>query len=260
MRFIQTRVVYTIACCLLFAGALSAQTGAITGDVRDPADAAVVGASVAITNTVTGTESKTKTTSTGSYTVPQLPVGTYRLVVEVPGFKKSTVENIVVQVDTTGECRCHAGRRRVFGIGDVTAEAPPAQDGNGRAKYRHRHADVNDIAAELRRRRRQFRQHPQPVRIQRAVARSDRNRRDTAQVNGLSCQTPSAFRWKVRTPPARTTRTGPRRCRTPPLMRLRSSRCRPATLPRSSARWAAAFTTSPRNRAPTSSTAAVTNT
>ena len=39
-------------------------------------------------------------------------------------------------------------------------------------------------------------------------------------------------------------------------MRSRNSRCRPATSPRNSARWAAGFTTSPPSREPTSSTAA----
>src|SRR5690349_2630516 len=97
------RFIHTMVCGLLFAGVLCAQTGAITGTVRDPADAVVADATVSITNTTTGAESKTKTTSTGNYMVPQLPVGVYRLVVELPGFKKYTVENIQVQVETTAK-------------------------------------------------------------------------------------------------------------------------------------------------------------
>ena len=95
------RSILVTLCCLLFSGALFAQTGSITGEVRDPADALVANASITITNTATGVESTTRSTGTGGYTVPALQVGEYKLAVEAPGFKKWTQDKIQLQVATT---------------------------------------------------------------------------------------------------------------------------------------------------------------
>ena len=75
--------------------------GAITGTVSDSAGALVPGAHVEITNTETGTKSDTVTTGTGNYSLLQLAVGTYTLVVEHPGFTKYEQTNIQVQVAVT---------------------------------------------------------------------------------------------------------------------------------------------------------------
>jgi hypothetical protein len=139
------RFIYTIMCGLLLAGALSAQTGAITGDVRDPADAIVVGANVVITNTVTGAESRTKSTSTGSYSVPGLPVGVYRLVVDVPGFKKYTVENIQVQVDTTARANVRLTVGSAAESVTVTDETPLLKTETGEQSTVIAGADVNQL-------------------------------------------------------------------------------------------------------------------
>ena len=75
--------------------------GAITGTVSDAAGAVVPGVQVVISNTETGAKSDTVTTGTGNYSLVQLPVGTYTLVVEKVGFSKYEQSNIQVQVAVT---------------------------------------------------------------------------------------------------------------------------------------------------------------
>src|ERR1039457_7353162 len=59
---------------------LLAQTdrGVITGTVKDVSGAVVPGAQVTAIQTNTNASFKTKTTTSGDFTVPSLPVGTYR--------------------------------------------------------------------------------------------------------------------------------------------------------------------------------------
>lgn len=72
--------------------------GTINGTILDPAGAAVPGAAVVATNTATGVESKTTSTSAGAYTLPYLPSGTYSVRASAPGFETSTAENIILRV------------------------------------------------------------------------------------------------------------------------------------------------------------------
>jgi len=65
-----------------------ADRGAITGTVTDPSGAVVAGAKVSAENIDTHNILQTVTSSTGNFTLPQLPVGTWDLTVEAPGFKR----------------------------------------------------------------------------------------------------------------------------------------------------------------------------
>src|SRR5580698_9184626 len=84
----------------LAAGALLAQSdrATITGTVTDPAGAVVANAPIQAKNVETGVVYPGATSSTGNYTIAQLPVGTYEISVSVPGFKKYVRENLTVQV------------------------------------------------------------------------------------------------------------------------------------------------------------------
>jgi len=88
---------------LFTAASLLGQTsaGALVGLVRDPAGAAVPAAPVTVTNTQTNIAFRTQTDSTGNYFVPSLIPGTYSIVCEQSGFKKITVEPVVVNVNQT---------------------------------------------------------------------------------------------------------------------------------------------------------------
>ena len=96
------RLVFAIGLCALTAPLFGQNDrGAITGTVRDQANAVVPGASVIAMNVDNGSEFKTVSTGTGNYTVPSLPAGRYSLTVQSDGFKRFTQTGIEVQVAQT---------------------------------------------------------------------------------------------------------------------------------------------------------------
>ena len=93
-----------IACLFLvcsFAAFAQGDRGTITGTVTDPTGAVIPNANISVTNTDTSAEYKIGTSSTGNYTLANLPVGTYTLTVDAMGFKKFQRPNLIVQVAET---------------------------------------------------------------------------------------------------------------------------------------------------------------
>src|ERR1043165_2487784 len=77
-------------------------TGAITGTVQDPSGAVVANAEVRITNQETGVlERSLRTDVDGAFVAPLLPVGTYNVSVQAPGFAQAKFGNILVRVTET---------------------------------------------------------------------------------------------------------------------------------------------------------------
>src|ERR1700691_4942707 len=68
--------------------------GTIQGTVTDSSGAALVGATVTIHNVDTGIDRITNTTTDGGYLMPEVPVGTYDVIVEMSGFQKSKVAGV----------------------------------------------------------------------------------------------------------------------------------------------------------------------
>jgi hypothetical protein len=85
---------------LLAAVSLSAQTfrGTILGTVTDPSGAVVPGAKVTVKNTGTGLERSTETSADGSYSLPELPIGTYTVTVTQSGFQTFVATGVTVDV------------------------------------------------------------------------------------------------------------------------------------------------------------------
>jgi len=71
----------------------------ISGSVKDPSGAAVVGAKVAVTNVEKNTKSDVVTNDVGFYSVPFLLPGRYMATVEASGFKKFIRQDIVLGVN-----------------------------------------------------------------------------------------------------------------------------------------------------------------
>lgn len=84
---------------LFCAGLACAQEvrASITGIVSDPTGAPVVGANVVVTNVAQNVSVTAQTNEAGNYVTPFLAPGTYRLSVELSGFKKYLRDNIVLQ-------------------------------------------------------------------------------------------------------------------------------------------------------------------
>src|SRR5580704_446848 len=78
----------------------SAQTfrGTILGTVTDTSGAAVLNAKVTAHNVDTGVDRSTDTTADGGYLIPELPVGTYDVTVELAGFQKAKITGVTVSV------------------------------------------------------------------------------------------------------------------------------------------------------------------
>ena len=77
------------------------QNGQFTGVVTDPSGAAIANAKVTVTNLGTNLSVTTTTGQSGTYTASQLPVGSYKITVEAPGFKTSTNTSIELNAGTT---------------------------------------------------------------------------------------------------------------------------------------------------------------
>src|SRR5437660_5932444 len=75
-----------------------ANQGTIEGIIVDQSGAALPGAKLTGTNDATGIHFQTTSDSNGLFTFPVLPVGTYTIEVEHPGFAKLTQKNVTVSV------------------------------------------------------------------------------------------------------------------------------------------------------------------
>src|ERR1017187_1285600 len=97
-----------IICSILFFGMafqapLSAQQilGAITGTVMDVSGAAVADATIQAVNVATNLEVTAHSQGNGSFLIPDLPAGTYRLTFTKPGFETETHTEVLVNGNRT---------------------------------------------------------------------------------------------------------------------------------------------------------------
>src|SRR5512140_760545 len=92
-----------VAIALFSAFAVLAQTnrGAITGTVTDQSQSVVPGANITITNMGTNEVRQVTSGDSGTFSVPDLDTVTYKVEVEMKGFKKSVVEDVKVDTAST---------------------------------------------------------------------------------------------------------------------------------------------------------------
>src|SRR5260370_12826014 len=76
-------------------------TASIVGNVTDASGAVVVGAKVTATNKATNTGRATVTDSSGKYSLPSLPTGTYSLSVEMAGFPGQRTDSLILEASQT---------------------------------------------------------------------------------------------------------------------------------------------------------------
>ncbi|PYS37912.1 MAG: TonB-dependent receptor, partial [Acidobacteria bacterium] len=82
-----------------FAALVWAQsTAQISGAVRDQSGAILPGVEITVTQTETGIKRSTMSNETGSYVLPNLPIGPYRLDASLQGFRTYAQSGIVLQV------------------------------------------------------------------------------------------------------------------------------------------------------------------
>src|ERR1700726_2452173 len=91
-----SRIVAVLPMILCLSSIASAQeiTGSISGIAIDTSGAVVPSVKVTVTNTKTNASNTVITGPSGTYRVPFLFFGTYRVTAELQGFKTTRVENV----------------------------------------------------------------------------------------------------------------------------------------------------------------------
>src|SRR5467141_4802323 len=98
-------------------------TAQINGTVRDQSGAVLPGVQVTATQTATGLARSAVTDETGSYILPNLPVGPYRLEAALPGFRTYVQSGIVLQVGSSSVINAILGVGQVSETVEVQANA-----------------------------------------------------------------------------------------------------------------------------------------
>src|SRR5712692_5442073 len=75
--------------------------GSVVGNVKDTSEAAVAGAAVTITNSLTGVSREAATNEAGGYSFPNVPAGPYELKVTKEGFTTFTQPQVGVTINNT---------------------------------------------------------------------------------------------------------------------------------------------------------------
>ena len=92
------RVLLILISCLAACTSASGQDSQIFGLIRDPSSASVDGAEIALRNEQTGGVRNTRSNESGSYSLPALQPGGYRLTVRAAGFQTIVREGIRLNV------------------------------------------------------------------------------------------------------------------------------------------------------------------
>jgi len=90
-------VIAALSCTAVWAQA----TAQISGTVKDQSGAVLPGVEITATQTGTGISRTAVTNETGSFVLPSLPLGPYRVEAALPGFRTFVQTGIVLQVDSS---------------------------------------------------------------------------------------------------------------------------------------------------------------
>lgn len=92
-------VLLTVAGVWLCSVDVRAQTASMVGTVKDASGGVLPGVSIVVRSIGTGLSRDTVTNERGDYTVPVLPIGTYEIGAELPGFKSEVKTGITLKID-----------------------------------------------------------------------------------------------------------------------------------------------------------------
>src|SRR5713226_5919071 len=85
---------FALSCAMLFA---QSDRGTITGTVSDAGGAQIPNVAITATHLDTNTQFKTSTTASGEFNLPSLPVGRYRVAIQMEGFKAHIRDNVTLE-------------------------------------------------------------------------------------------------------------------------------------------------------------------
>ena len=113
LRLTILGILITLASQVLLA---QTTTATLSGVVRDTQGAVIPNATVTAMQVATGQSRQVATNSEGIYTIPNLPIGDYRVSVSSEGFKVTTIPSLTLQVNQVAQIDV------VMQIGAVTEE------------------------------------------------------------------------------------------------------------------------------------------
>jgi hypothetical protein len=101
-----------------------ATNGSIEGTIVDASGAVLPGVSVTVTNVDTGTDRVVVTNEKGLFRAPLLPLGTYKVRAELPGFKRFEKTGITVSVGETAVVNATMSVGQVTEVVNVSGDSP----------------------------------------------------------------------------------------------------------------------------------------
>jgi hypothetical protein len=105
-------------------------TAAIVGTVTDPSGAPISGAAVTATDTERGTAWNAKTNDAGTYNLPRVPVGTYKVEISASGFQRAVHPPFTLVLNQTARVDVQMRVGQVTETVEVTGTAPVLQTEN----------------------------------------------------------------------------------------------------------------------------------
>ena len=123
-RFVRELIFGALILLLTSAAASAQATAQLTGRVTDSSSAVLPGVTVTVTQTDTGFTRTVVTDDTGTYVMPNLPTGPYKLEVSLQGFKTYVQTGIVLQVGATPTINASLGVGNLEETVSVEAAAP----------------------------------------------------------------------------------------------------------------------------------------
>jgi outer membrane receptor protein involved in Fe transport len=100
MRRLQFCLAVFAVLALSFSAFAQVQNGQFEGTVLDPTGAAIANAKITVTSAATGLSVSTTTNSSGLYVVKELPIGSYKVTAEAPGFKTKSATGATINAGT----------------------------------------------------------------------------------------------------------------------------------------------------------------
>ncbi|MBE3132658.1 MAG: TonB-dependent receptor [Acidobacteria bacterium] len=126
-------LVLALAVALTLVAPAAAQSqavnGSIEGTVVDTSGAVLPGVTVTVTNIDTGASRTVVTNERGLFRAPLLPLGTYRVLAEIQGFKKFEQAGVTLAAGQTAVVDITMGVGNVTEVVSVTADAPIVDPG-----------------------------------------------------------------------------------------------------------------------------------
>jgi hypothetical protein len=121
---LRTALAALMVACFATVGFAQQQTGEIFGRLTDRSGAVLPGATVTVAGPALIQPRVTVTSETGTYRVPEIPIGTYSVTFELPGFRTMVMQDIRITIGFRAQVNAELELSSVQETVTVTGESP----------------------------------------------------------------------------------------------------------------------------------------